>query len=93
MITEETVPMQAPRQSRREKFTKKQTDEAPGFGLLENGARVITDAVAPLAVEVREQSRPLISGFAEASGSQRFASSLTALASTPRMTSSILNGE
>jgi hypothetical protein len=55
MITEETVPTQKPRQSRRGKFTKKQTEEALGFELLERVAAAITDAVAPLAVEAREQ--------------------------------------
>jgi len=55
MIEEETVPTQSPRQSQREKFTKKQTKEALGFELLERVAAAITDAVALLAVNVREQ--------------------------------------
>jgi hypothetical protein len=55
MIKEETMPTQAPRQSRREKFTKKQTEETLRFELLEKVATTITDAVAPLAVDAREQ--------------------------------------
>jgi hypothetical protein len=46
---------QAPRQNRREKFTKKQTRETLSFELLEKVARAISDAVASLAVEAREQ--------------------------------------
>ena len=55
MIKEETMPTQAPRQNRREKFTKKQTEETLSFELLENVATAITDAVGPLAVNAREQ--------------------------------------
>ena len=55
MITEETVPTKEPHQSRREKFIKKQTEEALAFELLEKVAAVVTDAAAPLSVEAREQ--------------------------------------
>jgi hypothetical protein len=55
MIKEETMSTQAPRQNRREKFTKKQTGETLSFELLEKVATAITDAVAPLAVDAREQ--------------------------------------
>ena len=55
MTKEETMPTQAPRQSRREKFTKRQTEETLSFQLLEKVATTISDAVAPLAVDAREQ--------------------------------------
>ena len=54
MINNETVPTQAPGQGRRQKFTRKQTEEALGFEFLEKVATTISDAVAPLAVEARE---------------------------------------
>ena len=43
------------RQSRGEKFAKKQTAGALAFELLEKVAAAVTDAAAPLAVEAREQ--------------------------------------
>jgi hypothetical protein len=49
------VPTQESRSSRREKFVKKQTAEALAFELLEKVAMAVTDAVAPLSVEAREQ--------------------------------------
>ena len=55
MSTEETMLMQEPHQSRREKFIKKQTAEALAFELLEKVATAVTDAAAPLSVEAREQ--------------------------------------
>ena len=53
MITEEAVLAPEARQSRGEKFAKKQT--ALAFELLEKVAAAVTDAAAPLAVEAREQ--------------------------------------
>jgi hypothetical protein len=55
MSTEETMQTQEPHQSRREKFTKKQTAEALEFELLEKVATTVADATAPLSVEAREQ--------------------------------------
>jgi hypothetical protein len=55
MITEEAVLAPEARQSRGEKFAKKQTAEALAFELLEKVAAAVTDAAAPLAVEAREQ--------------------------------------
>ena len=55
MITEEAVLAPEARQSRGEKFAKKQTAEALAFELLEKVAAAVIDAAAPLAVEAREQ--------------------------------------
>jgi hypothetical protein len=55
MTPEETVLTQETRQSRREKFAKKQTAQALAFELLEKVAAAVTDAAAPLAVEARDQ--------------------------------------
>ena len=55
MTPEETVLTREARQSRREKFAKKQTAEALAFELLEKVAAAVTDAAAPLAVEARDQ--------------------------------------
>jgi hypothetical protein len=53
--TEETMLTQQRHQSRRDKFIKKQAEEALAFELLEKVAAVVTDAAAPLAVEARDQ--------------------------------------
>jgi hypothetical protein len=55
MIIEEAVLTRESRQSRREKFAKRQTAEALAFELLEKVAAAVTDAAAPLAVEARDQ--------------------------------------
>ena len=55
MITEEAVLAPEARQSRGEKFAKKQTAQALAFELLEKVAAAVTDAAAPLAVEARDQ--------------------------------------
>ena len=49
MITEEAVLAPEARQSRGEKFAKKQTAEALAFELLEKVAAAVTDAAVPLA--------------------------------------------
>jgi hypothetical protein len=58
-MTETTVPPQDPRPTRREVFENKQAEHARRFALREKVARAIADAIAPLAIDAREQQSPV----------------------------------